>query len=636
VADSGAAITCQVTATNIAGSASAISNTITANVFTAPVNTVAPAITGTAQEGQTVTCSTGTWTGTPVINYAYQWKRNGSNIGSATNSTYTLVTADVGQSITCTVTATNGVGSANANSNTITPTAAVDPDAQAFITAAAITNPTQQAAINTLVVDLKGYSIWTKMKALYPFVTDKTVEADIKSQMKFNLKDPRDLDVAFRLTWNGGGSWGANGYTPNGINGYADTFFIPSASQTINSNGLGFYITANTFTSSDAVTMGAFNSSNQASILVSKINSSSVEILDGRLNAASSPQTIVGRAGSFDIQRTSATVTKLYKNASIISNFNSGGTVLPTLKMYIGNMSFSVNAPYSAGYTNSEFRLAYTSDGLTDTDITNLRTAVQAFQTTLGRSIGTQTVSDADAQAFVTNAGIVDQVEATAINNLVIGMKADGLWTKMKALYPFVGGTATSNSYNLKNTAQHQITWNGGVTFASNGITTNGTNGYGNTNLIPSSVLTLNNTHLSIYSRTTGTPNGGDIGFQTTGDAANLFIAGNLFGSFFADCYASTSRITAVPQTQGFYINTRTASNSYKVFRNTSQISSTITTSTGSLPASNLSIGALLTGGWYANKNYAFASIGDGLTDTEAANFYTAVQAFQTTLGRQV
>ena len=34
----------------------------------------------------------------------------------------------------------------------------VDPDAQAFITAAAITDPTQQAAINTLVVDLKGYS----------------------------------------------------------------------------------------------------------------------------------------------------------------------------------------------------------------------------------------------------------------------------------------------------------------------------------------------------------------------------------------------------------------------------------------------------------------------------------------------
>lgn len=91
----------------------------------APTNTVAPAITGTAQEGQTLTCSTGTWTGSPT--YTYQWKRNGSNIGSATNSTYTLVTADVGQSIKCTVTATNILGSASADSNTVTPTSAIPP-----------------------------------------------------------------------------------------------------------------------------------------------------------------------------------------------------------------------------------------------------------------------------------------------------------------------------------------------------------------------------------------------------------------------------------------------------------------------------------------------------------------------------
>jgi len=85
-----------------------------------PSNSVAPSLSGTAQEGQTLTCSTGTWSGSPT--YTYQWKRNGSNIGSATNSTYTLVTADVGQSIKCTVTATNFIGSATADSNTVTPT----------------------------------------------------------------------------------------------------------------------------------------------------------------------------------------------------------------------------------------------------------------------------------------------------------------------------------------------------------------------------------------------------------------------------------------------------------------------------------------------------------------------------------
>jgi hypothetical protein len=38
----------------------------------------------------------------------------------------------------------------------------------------------------------------------------------------------------------------------------------------------------------------------------------------------------------------------------------------------------------------------------------------------------------------------------------------------------------------------------------------------------------------------------------------------------------------------------------------------------------------------FTQNQYAFMSIGDGLTDTQASNFYTAVQAFQTTLGRQV
>lgn len=87
-----------------------------------PSNSVAPALSGTAQEGQTLTCSTGTWSGSPT--YTYQWKRNGNNITSATNSTYTLVIADVGQSIKCTVTATNFIGSATADSNTVTPASA--------------------------------------------------------------------------------------------------------------------------------------------------------------------------------------------------------------------------------------------------------------------------------------------------------------------------------------------------------------------------------------------------------------------------------------------------------------------------------------------------------------------------------
>jgi hypothetical protein len=84
-----------------------------------PVNTVAPVVSGVGIVGQTLTTTNGTWTGSPIPTYTYQWQRNGSNIGSATSQTYVLVSADAGTNVRCVVTATNAIGSASANSNAI-------------------------------------------------------------------------------------------------------------------------------------------------------------------------------------------------------------------------------------------------------------------------------------------------------------------------------------------------------------------------------------------------------------------------------------------------------------------------------------------------------------------------------------
>ncbi len=113
--DIGSTITCTVTATNAIGSTSQVSNT-TAAVLGQPVNTVAPAVTGTAQVGQTLTTTTGTWTGGSVT-FAYQWVRNPStNVGTNQN-TYVPVIGDVGSTIRCVVTGSNAVGADQANSN---------------------------------------------------------------------------------------------------------------------------------------------------------------------------------------------------------------------------------------------------------------------------------------------------------------------------------------------------------------------------------------------------------------------------------------------------------------------------------------------------------------------------------------
>lgn len=104
----------------------------------------------------------------------------------------------------------------------IRPSSVINPDAQAFLTAAGITDPTQVNAVNTLVNGLQQDGIWSKMKAVYPFV------GGTATTHKYNLKDPRDLDAAFRLAFNGGWTHNANGITGNGTNTYADTFSFSS------------------------------------------------------------------------------------------------------------------------------------------------------------------------------------------------------------------------------------------------------------------------------------------------------------------------------------------------------------------------------------------------------------------------
>ena len=87
----------------------------------APINVVAPVISGTALVGQTLTSTTGTWTSdTGVIGYLYQWYRGATLISGATNSTYVLTFADGGFNITCRVAATDTDGtSAYVSSNSI-------------------------------------------------------------------------------------------------------------------------------------------------------------------------------------------------------------------------------------------------------------------------------------------------------------------------------------------------------------------------------------------------------------------------------------------------------------------------------------------------------------------------------------
>ena len=82
----------------------------------APANTGAPAVTGTARVGFTLTATNGTWTGRNTPTYTRQWRAGGVDIAGATGTTYQPVVGDIGKTITVVVTARNRAGVATATS----------------------------------------------------------------------------------------------------------------------------------------------------------------------------------------------------------------------------------------------------------------------------------------------------------------------------------------------------------------------------------------------------------------------------------------------------------------------------------------------------------------------------------------
>jgi len=118
--DVGDTLRVRVTATNIAGSRSAVSEPSPAIAGVPPRNLLAPGVLGLPIVGQTLTALDGIWSGSQPIASAYQWQRctGGSctDISGATESTYTLTSEDAGDTLRVQVTATNTGGSATASS----------------------------------------------------------------------------------------------------------------------------------------------------------------------------------------------------------------------------------------------------------------------------------------------------------------------------------------------------------------------------------------------------------------------------------------------------------------------------------------------------------------------------------------
>jgi len=513
-----------------------------------------------------------------------------------------------------------------------------DPDAQAFFdrvtTAGGTLSTTEKNATNQLVLDMKSAGIWSSMKAVYPMVGSSAAAC------AQNLKSS-----SFTGSFSSGWTFASTGATSNGTSAYMNTGFVPNGNLTQGSCGLSVYRRTAVSVGGSKVDIGGCGVPDPYLPILyfkGKSGGGNFECGTYSYNTAEGGITIANsqNIGFYQLHRTSTTLVKGYNAGTSFVNSTFSNTAYSvtalTANLFLGGNNLN-GTPTE--FTDTQYALASIGDGLTDTQAGNFYTAVQTFNQTLNRQVGAQIVSDADAQAYInrvyTAGGTLTNTEANAVNQLTIDMKAAGIWTAMKAVYPMVGSSAAACAQNLKSSS-FTGTFTSGWTFASTGATPNGTSAYFNTTVKNNTNLTDRASHWSTYFRTLGNDGfhgyysaaaGAVFGVQPKDNSNKIAVGLNNLGA------------SGVTSAAGFIIGSVNNATDAKLYLNNSLVKTNSTTSDLTGYSLDFYLGALNSTGTpiiYGTQQNAFLSLGDKLTDTQASNFYTAVQAFQTTLNRQI
>ena len=506
-----------------------------------------------------------------------------------------------------------------------------DSDATNFINAAGITDAIQASAINSLVTDLKvvvsgsTQSLWTKMKAVYPFVGGSA------TSHKFNLKDPRDLDAAYRLVFSGGGVHSSTGYK-GGSNAYARTF-INAYNVLTNSNlHLSFYSrTADTTNSySNEIAQDSLWTPNSFITFRTNDKSGGGTVWFSAGNDSVGASTSLIQNGFYIGSEVASNMRKMYRNGSVIATNTTDDTnSLPNAYLNIlGN-------PSSNSYSLNETAFVTIGDGLTDLEASTLYNAVQRFQTALDRQVGTASAYDSDVQSFLNVSGLTSSTQIKAVANLVSDLKEYGIWSKMKAIYPFVGGSANTNKWNLKDINNYNLSFVGsGWTHNSNGSISNGSTGtYINMNIPINQIFTSTNGLFGIY--TTQSTSSGSM-FGVTNNSNSDWSMSYSSGALYFNMYG-TSNTLAYTSLPGLSCIGMEINGLRSIYKNGLRIANY--NGFVAMPQNLMAyVSARNVNGTSADAfsagSYNLVFFSNTLTQTEHKLLYNAIQTFQTNLNR--
>ena len=223
--------------------------------------------------------------------------------------------------------------------------------------------------------------------------------------------------------------------------------------------------------------------------------------------------------------------------------------------------------------------------------------------------------------------------EIIATNNLVINLTAYQIWDKLVGLYPFVGRSDISHSFNLINPMFYRMIWFGGIVHDALGITTNGTTGSGDTTINPGLGNNfVNSMTFGVYSRTDGVSGGVDLGAQAATNLHVKFTDGN---AYFDNCFSSGRISLAMTSALGLILSSRFASNAHSGWQNGVRIING-SGAQGTITSATFTIASRQVGSLFTARNYAMCIIGYGLSDEQNVALYQAVQNFQILLNRAV
>ncbi len=244
---------------------------------------------------------------------------------------------------------------------------AYDIDAQKFIYTSGITDTIQKDAVNNFVIQLKNASLWTKFIAIYPMV------GGTANSTKWNLKDPRDLDAAYRLTFNGTPVFAGTGILFPTIADFANTHLADSAIGGYSNASISYYSrTQNTISGYDIGCTDGAVPYNELSVYANSADNSEWFGFSQSILPANT-------TGLFMLSSSATNVTR-YRNGAIISSKGSApNNSYTNLTFLIGKSRVTLHPG------QKECALATIGNGLTDAEVSTFYNIVKNFETVLGR-----------------------------------------------------------------------------------------------------------------------------------------------------------------------------------------------------------------------------------------------------------